>query len=162
MADNAIAYVRPFVRLFPLYRYISRTDWPLTLNFCEWVGHDHSSPWIEGQGHGLRSWSWARLMRSVRHRSRAIFLAFSLHRQLYNVSWPVCLYVCLYLATCLHYCTCPDVPPVTWENGIGCTLVVHYRSTLQSVHGFRCYGNIRGWYEMSARTLVLAVHVWLV
>ena len=28
------------------------TDWPLTLNFCVWVGHDCSSPAIEGQGHG--------------------------------------------------------------------------------------------------------------
>ena len=28
---------------------IFRTDWLLTLNFCMWVGHDHSSLGIEGQ-----------------------------------------------------------------------------------------------------------------
>ena len=45
------------------------SDWPLTLNFCMWV--DHSSQGIDGQGHGSR-W-WARLMRSVRPRLRAVF-----------------------------------------------------------------------------------------
>ena len=28
---------------------IFANDWPLTLSFCMWVGHDHSSQWIEGQ-----------------------------------------------------------------------------------------------------------------
>jgi len=33
-------------------------------------------------------------------------------------------------------------PDVTWGNGSGCPLVVHYWADLQSVHGFRCYDNI--------------------
>jgi len=33
-------------------------------------------------------------------------------------------------------------PDVTWRNGRGCLLVVHYLADLQSVHGFRCYDNI--------------------
>jgi len=37
-----------------------------------------------------------------------------------------------------HYCTEPDV---TWGNGRGCRLVVHYWADLQSVHGLHCYGN---------------------
>jgi len=44
-------------------------NWPLTLNFCVWVGHDHSSQEIEGQGHR----SWVRLM-SVWPWSMAFFL----------------------------------------------------------------------------------------
>jgi len=47
--------------------------------------------------------------------------------------------VCLSLATFPHYCTDPDV---TWRNGRGWPLVVHYWMDLQSVHGFRCYDNI--------------------
>jgi len=38
-----------------------------------------------------------------------------------------------------HYCTDPDV---TWRNGRGCPLAVHYWADLQSVHGFRCDDNI--------------------
>jgi len=37
-----------------------------------------------------------------------------------------------------HYCTDPDV---TLGSDRGCPLVVHYWEDLQSVHGFRCYGN---------------------
>jgi len=33
------------------FQSIFRTNWPLILNFCTWVGHDHSSQGIEGQGH---------------------------------------------------------------------------------------------------------------
>jgi len=33
-------------------------------------------------------------------------------------------------------------PDVTWENGRGCPLVMHYWADLQSVHGFCCYDNI--------------------
>ena len=33
-------------------------------------------------------------------------------------------------------------PDVTWGNGRGCPLVVHYWAHLQSAHGFRCYDNI--------------------
>ena len=36
------------------------------------------------------------------------------------------------------YCTDLDV---TWGNGRGCPLAVHYWADLQSVHGFRCYDN---------------------
>jgi len=38
-----------------------------------------------------------------------------------------------------HYCKDPDV---TWGNGRGCPLVVHYWADLQSVHRFHCYDNI--------------------
>jgi len=41
------------------------------------------------------------------------------------------LSVCLSAAACPHYCTDPDV---TWRNGTGCPLVVHYWVDLQSVH----------------------------
>jgi len=51
----------------------------------------------------------------------------------------VCLCVCVFLTTCPHYCTDPDV---TWRNGRGCPVVVHYWADLQSMHGFRCYDNI--------------------
>jgi len=33
-------------------------------------------------------------------------------------------------------------PDVSWGNGRGCPLVVHYWADLQSVHGFRCHNNI--------------------
>jgi len=61
-----------------------------------------------------------------------------------NVLWSrasvcVCVRVCLSAASCLQYCTDPDV---TWGSGRGCPLVVHYWADLQSVHGMRCYGNI--------------------
>jgi len=48
------------------------------------------------------------------------------------------LCVCLSLATLPHYCTDPDI---TWGNGMGFTLVVHYLADLLSMHGFRCYDN---------------------
>ena len=51
----------------------------------------------------------------------------------------VCVSVCLTLAAFPHYCTDPDV---TYRNGRGDPLVVHYWADLQSVHGFRCYDNI--------------------
>ena len=35
---------------------------------------------------------------------------------------------------------------------------VHYRAHLQSVHGFRCYGNIHTLREMSVSALILAYH----
>jgi len=43
----------------------------------------------------------------------------------------VCLSVCLSLASLPHYCTDPDI---TWRNGKGCSLVLHYWLDLQSVH----------------------------
>jgi len=51
----------------------------------------------------------------------------------------VCVSVCLSLATFPHYCMDVDV---SWGNGRGCPLVVHYWTDLQSVYGFRCYNNI--------------------
>jgi len=47
--------------------------------------------------------------------------------------------VCLSTAACPHYCMDLDV---TWRNGRGCRLVVHYWVDLQSVQGFRWYDNI--------------------
>jgi len=58
----------------------------------------------------------------------------------------VCVCVCLSAAVRPHYCMDPDV---TWGRGRGCPLIVHYWADLQSVHRFRCYGNI-------TRTLVYA------
>jgi len=49
------------------------------------------------------------------------------------------LCVPLSLAAFPHYCMDPDV---TWRNGTGCPLVVHYWTDLQSVLRFRCYDNI--------------------
>ena len=51
----------------------------------------------------------------------------------------LCVSVCLSLAVFPHYCMDLDV---TWGNGRGCPLVVHYWADLQSVHGFHCYDNI--------------------
>jgi len=63
------------------------------------------------------------------------------------------LCVCLSAAACLHYCTDPDV---TSGSGSGCPLVVHCRADLQSVHGLRCYGNIKRTRHVSEYMLVLA------
>jgi len=57
-----------------------------------------------------------------------------------SVSLSVCLPLRLSAAACPHYCTDPDV---AWDNGRICPLVVHCWTDLQSVHGFRCYDNIR-------------------
>jgi len=51
----------------------------------------------------------------------------------------MCASLCLFLAAFPHYCMDHDV---TWENGRVCSLVVQYWADLQSVHAFRCYGNI--------------------
>ena len=57
----------------------------------------------------------------------------------------LCMCVCLCLCVCLsvtafpHYCMDPDV---SWGNGRGCPIVVHYCADLQSVHRFHCYDNI--------------------
>ena len=69
---NAIASVRVSVR--PLsFHFMFGIDWPLTLNICMWISHDHSSQGIGGQGHRSRSRSLIKLMRSVRSRSMAVF-----------------------------------------------------------------------------------------
>jgi len=52
----------------------------------------------------------------------------------------LCVSVHLSFAAFPHYCM--DLG-VTWGNGRGCPLVVHYWPDLQLVHGFRCYDNIR-------------------
>jgi len=59
--------------------------------------------------------------------------------EMYSGHSHLCLSVCLCLAALPHYFTDLDV---TWGNGTGCTLVMHYWSDLQSVHTFRCYYNI--------------------
>jgi len=62
--------------------------------------------------------------------------------EMYSGHWSVvmtiCLCVCLFLAAFQHYCTDPGV---SWGNGTGCPLVVHYWADLQSLHGLRCYDN---------------------
>ena len=70
-----------------------------------------------------------------------------------SICLSVCLCVCLSFAACPHYCTDPDV---TWGNGRGCPLVVHYWADLQSVHGLRCYDNIAPNVKCQ-RVLVLAL-----
>jgi len=47
--------------------------------------------------------------------------------------------VCLSLAAFPHHYTDLDV---SWGNGRGCPLVVHYWVDLQSAHGFHCYDSI--------------------
>jgi len=49
------------------------------------------------------------------------------------------LCVCVSLAISPYYCTDPDI---SWENGRGCPLVVHYWVDLQPVHELHCYENI--------------------
>ena len=60
--------------------------------------------------------------------------------------------VCVSVTAFAHYCTDPDV---TWGNGRGCPLVVHYWADMQSVHRFRCYDNIASNMKCQ-RVLVLA------
>jgi len=67
----------------------------------------------------------------------------------------VCLYVCLSVAA-FYNCTDPDV---TWENGRGWPLVVHYWADLQSVHGFRCYDNIARTRNVSE--CLYSLYAWL-
>ena len=50
-------------------------------------------------------------------------------------------------------------PDVTWGNGSGCHLVMHYWADLQAVHKFHCYVNIVP-NAKCQRVLVLAP--WLV
>jgi len=47
-------------------------------------------------------------------------------------------------------------PDVSWENGSGRYLVVHYWADLESVHGFRCHNNIAP-NAKCQRVLVLAL-----
>jgi len=54
----------------------------------------------------------------------------------------VCVSVCVCLSVPVRgrMPTCTD-PDVTWRNGRGFPIVVHFWADLQSVHGLRCYGN---------------------
>ena len=91
-----------------------------------------------------------------RHTDTVItFRASRRRREMYIGHAHLCVSVCLPLAACPHYCTDPDV---TWRNGTGCPLVVHCWAHLQSVHGFRCYDNIRE-REMSASTCTRSMPV---
>jgi len=65
----------------------------------------------------------------------------------------MCASVCRFRAIFPNYCMDPDV---TWENGRVCSLVVQYWADLQSVHAFRCYGNIAP-NAKCQRVLVLAL-----
>jgi len=55
------------------------------------------------------------------------------------ITFCVCVSVCVSFATFSHYYTDPDV---SWGNGTGCPLVVHYWTDLLLVHGFRCCDSI--------------------
>ena len=74
------------------------------------------------------------------------------------------------LCVCLSVCVPPRIPTLLhrpgcnfgewWGVSPSCALLSGLQ--MQSAHGFRCHGNIRAWCEMSARTDVLAVGLWLV
>ena len=68
----------------------------------------------------------------------------------------VCLSVCMSVAVFPHYCMDPDV---TWRNGSGCPLFVHYWADLQSVHGFRCYDNVDR--TRSVSECLYSLYAWL-
>jgi len=90
--------------------------------------------------------------KSVYFKLLGLHFAYVVDVAKYIVVTAVCLCVCLFLAAFPHYCTDPDV---TWGNGTGCLLVVHYWVDLQSVHGFRCCDNIAA-NAKCQRVLVLA------
>jgi len=50
VGGNALTFVRPSLCQSVCFHSIFGTDGPLILKFCMWVGHDHSSQGIEGQG----------------------------------------------------------------------------------------------------------------
>jgi len=58
-----------------------------------------------------------------------------------TVTTAVCVSVCLSVPRRIS--TLLTHPDVTLGSGRGCPLVIHSWEDLQSVHGFRCYGNIR-------------------
>jgi len=68
----------------------------------------------------------------------------------------VYLSVYLSLSALPHYYMDPD--DVTWGNGRGCPVAVHYWVDLQSVHGFLCYDNIAP-NAKCLRVLVLALYL---
>jgi len=78
--------------------------------------------------------------------------------EMYSGHGRLCVRVCLSvprrIPTLLHG------PGVTWENGSGCPLVVHYWADLQSLHGFRCYENIARTQNVSE--CLYSLYVWLI
>jgi len=68
----------------------------------------------------------------------------------------VCLSICLSLTAFLHYCTDPDL---TWGNGRGCPLVLHYWVDLKPVHGFHCstYRHMRNVSECLCSLMCLVI-----
>jgi len=88
--------------------------------------------------------------------TRSLHFAWGIAEAKCILATAVCVSVCLSLAEFPHYRTDLDV---TWENGRGCPLVVHYWADLQSVHGFCCYDNIAP-NAKCQRVFVLAL--WLV
>jgi len=74
------------------------------------------------------------------------------HREMYSghERLSVCLPVPRRIPTLLHG------PGFNFGNGTGCPLFVHYGADLQSVHGFRCCGNIAP-NAKCQRVLVLAL-----
>jgi len=66
------------------------------------------------------------------------------------------LCVCLSVPRCIPALLHGPGCTVTWENDMGCPLVVHYWADLQSVYGFRCSDNIAP-NEKCQRVLVLAL-----
>ena len=78
-------------------------------------------------------------------------------REMYNSGHAcLCLCVCLPLAAFPDYCSDPDV---TWRNGRGCPLVVHYRADFQSLHGSHCYYNIARTRNVSQ--CLYSLYAWL-
>ena len=99
-SGNAIASISPLVHP-SVHPFVSTpvfwTDRPLTLIFCMWVGHNHGSHEIEGQGH--RSRSWVRLLQSVWPRLRTVCFLIIVNLQSYDtistgfvVCWRCLLY----------------------------------------------------------------------
>ena len=95
-------------------------------------------------GHGLHCYGNIMRMQNVSDYMLVLALCLVTFRVSHRRREMYCghprLCVCLSAATCLHYCTDPDV---TWGSGRGCFLVVPYWTDLQSVHGLRCYRNTR-------------------
>jgi len=110
-------YISPVINVTP------------THSLCYHPEHDHSTQWwYNFQGSCRVCWGYCTLV---------TFCMSCRRRETYIGHARLC--VCLSTAACPHYCMDLDV---TWRNGRGCPLVVHYWVDLQSVQGFRCYDNI--------------------
>jgi len=71
----------------------------------------------------------------------------------------VCLCLCVCSSPHAHTIYCTDTDK-TWRNGTGYLLVVHCWANLQSVHGFRCYGNIVRTRNVSE--CLYSLYAWLI